>query len=85
MKNQRFSLFLAPVAQRRGRLLGLLWADLPEILRGKRTRVWLQLMQISLGHVEVQGSSGQITGKKFTKTDDFCHFWLGLPDAVADC
>ena len=39
----------------RGRLLGPLWANLAEILRGKRARVWLRMMQILLGHVEVRG------------------------------
>ena len=73
-----FRCFLARVARRRGRLLGPLWADPAEILRGKRARVWLQMMQISLGHVEVHGSSGQKTGKIFSQTDDFCRFWLGL-------
>ena len=38
----------------RGRLLGPLWADLAEILRGKHARVWLRMMQILLGHVEVR-------------------------------
>ena len=39
---------------------------------------------VTLGHVEVHRRSGQKTDKKWTKTDDFCHCWLGLPDAVAD-
>ena len=42
----------------RGRLLGPLWADLAEIFRGKRARVWLRMMQILLGHVEVRRRSG---------------------------
>ena len=76
---------MTQVAPRYGRLLGPLWADPAEILRGKWARVWLQMMQISLGNVEVHESNGQITAKKLAKTDDFCRFWLGLPDAVADC
>ena len=56
-QNQRFSLFLALVDRQHGRLLGPLLADLAEILRGKRARVWLRMMQILLGHVEVRGRS----------------------------
>ena len=50
-----FAVFLARVDGLRGRLLGPLWADPAEILRGKRARVWLRMMQILLGHVEVRG------------------------------
>ena len=39
----------------RGRLLGPLWAYPAEILRGKPARVWLRMMQILSGHVEVRG------------------------------
>ena len=35
-KTDDFCCFLPGVAQRRGRLLGPLWADLAEILRGKQ-------------------------------------------------
>ena len=45
---------MVELARRRGRLLGPLWADLAEILRGKHARVWLRMMQILLGHVEVR-------------------------------
>ena len=68
---------MAELAPRRGRLLGPLWADLAEILRGKRARVWLRMMRISLGRVEVRGSSGQKTVKKASKTDDFRRFGPG--------
>ena len=51
------------VGPRRGQLLGPLWADGAEILCGKRARVWLQMIQISLGWVELRGSSGQKTEK----------------------
>ena len=52
-KTDDFRCFLARVDGLRGRLLGPLWADPAEILRGKRARVWLLMMQILLGHVEV--------------------------------
>ena len=56
-KTDDFLCFLAQVARRRGQLLGPLWADLTDILRGKPARVWLRLMQILLGHVVVRGRS----------------------------
>ena len=76
---------MAELAPRRGRLLGPPWADPAEILRGKRARVWLRMMQISLGRVELRGRSGRKTVKKGSKTDDFRRFWPGLPDGAADC
>ena len=76
-QNQRFSLSLARVDRQRGRLLSPLSADLAEILRGKQARVWLWMMQILLGHVEVRGASVE----KPSKTDDFRRFWPGLTDA----
>ena len=85
VKNRRFSPVLARVARRRGRLRGPLWADLAEILRGERARVWLLAMRISFGRVELRGRSGQKTVKKASKTDDFRRFWPGLPDGAADC
>ena len=54
---------MAELAPRRGPLLGPRWADRAEILRGKQARVWLLAMQISLGWVELRGSSGQKTKK----------------------
>ena len=54
---------MAELAPRRGPLLGPLWADWAEILRGKRARVWLRMIQISLGWVELRGGSGQKTEK----------------------
>ena len=42
----------------RGRLLGPLWANLAEILRGKRARVWQQMIGISLMCVDVRRRSG---------------------------
>ena len=76
---------MAELAPLRGRLLGPLWAEPAEILRGKRARVWLRMMQISLGRVELRGRSGRKTVKKGSKTDDFRRFWPGLPDGAADC
>ena len=76
---------MAELAPRLGRLLGPLWADPDEILRGRRARVWLWMMQISLGWVELRGCSGRKTEKKASKTDDFRRFWPGLPDGAADC
>ena len=76
---------MAPVAPRRGRLLGPLWADPDEILRGRRARVWLWMMRISLGWVELCGCSGRKTEKKASKTDDFFHSWPGSPDSAANC
>ena len=58
LKNQKFSLFLAPVARRHGRLLGPLWADPAEISRGEQTRVWLLMIRISLRYAEVHRHSG---------------------------
>ena len=55
---------MAELAPRRGQLLGPQWADLAEILRGKRARVWLRMMQISLGWVELCRRSGQKTKKR---------------------
>ena len=49
-----FCWFLGRVDGLHGRLLGPLWADPAEILRGKHARVWLRMMQILLGHVEVR-------------------------------
>ena len=64
----------------RDRLLGPLWANLAEILRGKRARVWLRMMQILLGHVEVRGRSSWKTGKKTVKNRRFSMFFgLGCP------
>ena len=40
--------------RQRSRLLGPLWADPTEILRGKRAGVWLRMMQILLGHVKIR-------------------------------
>ena len=68
---------MVELAPRRGRLLVPLWADLAEILRGRRARVWLRMMRISLGRVEVRGSSGRKTVKKASKTDDFRRFGPG--------
>ena len=51
-----FSPFLTRVGQHCGWLFSPLWANLAEILRGERARVWLQTMRISLGCV--RGSSG---------------------------
>ena len=62
---------MAELAPRRGQLLGPQWADLAEILRGKRARVWLRMMQISLGWVELCGRSGQKTEKKTVKNRRF--------------
>ena len=64
VKNRRFLPVWARVARRRGRLLGPLWADLAEIFRGEYARVWLLTMRISLGRVEVCGSSDRKTDKK---------------------
>ena len=50
--------FLAQVARRRSQLLGPLWADLAELLRGKRATVWQQMIGISLMCVDVRGSNG---------------------------
>ena len=58
---------MAELAPRRGPLLGPRWADWAEILRGKQARVWLRMIQISLGWVEVGGHSGQKTEKKRQK------------------
>ena len=57
-KTDGFCCFLARVDGLRGRLLGPLWADPAEILRGKRARVWLLMMEILLGYFEVRSSSG---------------------------
>ena len=54
---------MAELAPRRGRLLGPQWADLAEILRGKRARVWLRMIQILSGWDELRGSSGRKTEK----------------------
>ena len=68
---------MAPVAPRRGRLLGPLWADPDEILRGRRASVWLRMMRISLGWVELRGCSGRKTEKKRQKPTIFAVFGLG--------
>ena len=72
---------MAELAPRRGQLLGPQWADLAEILRGKRARVWLRMMQISLGWVELCGRSGQKTEKKRQKPTIFAGFGPGCPTA----
>ena len=41
-----------------GRLLGPLWADLAEILRGERARVWQRMIGISLMCVDVRMCNG---------------------------
>ena len=69
---------MAELAPRRGPLLGPRWVNWAEILRGKRARVWLRMMQISLGHVEVPG---RISWKTI-KTDDFGRFSPGLTDGA---
>ena len=48
---------MTQVAPRYGRLLGPPWADLAKILGGRGARVWLQMIQISLGCVEVRERS----------------------------
>ena len=72
---------MAELAPRRGPLLGPRWADWAEILRGKQARVWLQMIQISLGWVEVGRHSGQKTEKNVKNR----RFWPGLPDGASDC
>ena len=54
---------MAELAPRCGPLLGPRWADWAEILRGKQARVWLRMIQISLGWVELRGGRGQNTEK----------------------
>ena len=48
---------MTQVAPRYGRLLGPPWADPAKILGGRRARVWLQMIQISVGCVEVRECS----------------------------
>ena len=72
---------MTQVAPRYGRLLGPPWADPAEILRGKRARVWLRMMRVSLDRVELRGRSGQKTGKKGRKPTIFAGFSLGCPIA----
>ena len=69
------------VDRQRSRLLGPLWADLTEILRGKRARVWLRMMQILLGHVEVRGriSWKTIKNRRFSLFLGQVGFWRFLP------
>ena len=64
---------MAELAPRRGRMLSPLWADLAEILRGRRAWVWLRMMRISLGWVEVCGCSGRKT-EKSVKNRQFLPF-----------
>ena len=70
---------MAELAPRRGPLLGPRLADWAEILRGKRARVWLRMIQISLGWVELRGGSGQKTEKNGQKLAIFAGFGLGSP------
>ena len=72
VKNRWFSPFLTRVDRGRGQLLGPLWADPAEILRGKQARVWLLMIGISLMCVKVQGRSGW-------KTDVFVVFFPDWP------
>ena len=55
---------MAELAPRRGPLLGPRWADWAEILRGKRARVWLRMIQISLGWVELRGAAAEKPKKR---------------------
>ena len=68
------------VAPCHGRLLGPMWTDLAEILRGRRARVWLQTMEISLGCVEVH--EPQLINRQ--KPMIFAVSGPGLTDGVFD-
>ena len=75
---------ISDLAPRHGRFLGPLWANQAKILHGRGARVWLRMMQISLGWVELRRRSDQ-KPEKVSKTDNFRCFWPGLPDSAADC
>ena len=59
-------------------------ADLAEIWRDKRARVWLRIMRISLGWVDLHRHSGRKTEKSVKKTTIFDVLGPGCP-MLADC
>ena len=75
-QNWRFSPFLTRVDRGRGWLLGPLWTDLAEILRGEQARVWQQMIRISLMCVDIRGSNSWKTIKKPKKIVCFLWFFL---------
>ena len=70
---------MAELAPRCGPLLGPRWANWAEILHGKQARVWLRIIQISLGRVELRGGGSQKTKKNGQKLAIFAGFGPGSP------
>ena len=56
---------MTQVGPRHGRLLGPLWANPDEILRGKQSRLWLRTIQFRWDALKYTGA----TGEKLSKTE----------------
>ena len=65
-----------------GRLLGPLWTDLAKILWGEQTKVWQQMIGISLMCIDVRRSNGWKTIKNRWKLSVFYGFLAAVPAYV---